>query len=311
MGAHEMKFFDAQALSKQSTSERIFFFTCFFALSASCFAFVFIFGTVFTKIFSNNLNVLQGEGSLVFQALGSLLILAVAVPVIIAFSVVLSLWRVQEYWTSKNDQFQKKSAWYGFDFPSNSTLTKCFDTVLIVLHSVPSIIWGIFGFAVFVKAMGLGKSWLAGGLTLGFLGFPFLLETAVARGKQIPKETVSAAQSIGMSAVSMAKYVYLPWILSGVLSGMRIVVPRLLGETAPILLTASVFSGVTWPQGVFHEPVLSLPYHIYVLAQDSFNANSLQNAWNSAFALVLISLVLRFGTTYVQSYWEKKWFPKY
>ena len=78
---------------------------------------------------------------------------------------------------------------------------------------------------------------------------------------------------------------------------------RAAGETAPILFTAAIFSGATLPRGVVDSPVLALPYHIFVLAQDSLDPAAASELWAAAFLLVivvfglsLISLPLRLRT---------------
>ena len=66
---------------------------------------------------------------------------------------------------------------------------------------------------------------------------------------------------------------------------------RAAGETAPILFTAAVFAGATLPTGIRESPVLALPYHIFVLAQDSFDPAAGSEMWATAFVL----LALAFG----------------
>jgi phosphate transport system permease protein len=266
-----------------------------------------IFGTVLWKFLLNRLNIFSGPENLIYQTVGSAYILMLALPVMIFLAVSLSVWRIIHYWQSGFSEIKKPSS---FKDRISKKLISTFDAGLLVLHSVPSIVWGIFGFALFVKGLHLGKSWVAGGLTLGFLGVPFLMDSAIARGKQIPLETISASFSFGISKRNILRHVYLPYICSGIMSGLRVTIPRVLGETAPILLTASVFSGVSFPKGFANEPVLSLPYHIYVLAQDVYSPNAMQSAWNSAFVLVFISLLLRMLVSFVQTNLERKWFPR-
>ncbi len=70
--------------------------------------------------------------------------------------------------------------------------------------------------------------------------------------------------------------------MSGALLGLA----RAAGETAPILFTAAVFSGATLPTGVRESPVLALPYHIFVLAQDSFDPAVGAHLWGAALVLL-------------------------
>src|SRR6185503_13993026 len=83
--------------------------------------------------------------------------------------------------------------------------------------------------------------------------------------------------------------VILPQSAGGLITGSLLGLARAAGETAPIMFTATVFAGATLPHGIKESPVLSLPYHIFILAQDSFDQNVAAKLWGSA--LVLVGLV--------------------
>ena len=73
------------------------------------------------------------------------------------------------------------------------------------------------------------------------------------------------------------------------LTGSLLALARAAGETAPIMFTATIFAGATLPKGIHESPVLSLPYHIFILAQDSFDPAVGSKLWGAA--LVLLALV--------------------
>jgi ABC-type molybdate transport system permease subunit len=302
-----MKFFSCgyKYFMQLTPMERVFFLLAVLSVAVSVFVFCFLFGAVFFKFLSNTSPIFWGKDNLLFQMLGSFLILSVAIPTMMFLATCAGLWRLWHFWQFETEMQLRISAQKA---NVNNKFVNLFDAMLLLLHSVPSIIWGIFGFALFVRGLEFGKSWVSGGLTLGFLGFPFLLETAISRGKQISLECILSAKALGMSKVKLINNVLLPYIFSGVLGGMRVTIPRILGETAPIILTASVFSGVTFPKGFVQEPVLSLPYHIYVLSQDVFDANAMQNAWNSVFVLIVFSFLLRALFSKLQGKLERNWF---
>jgi phosphate transport system permease protein len=163
-------------------------------------------------------------------------------------------------------------------------------TVLYTFNGVPSIVLGIFGFVVFVQWFGWGKSWLCGGLVLALSMLPTVAVTLLERMKSIPAKYLEAAAGLGLSKSQVVWSVLLPQSWGGLITGCLLGLGRAAGETAPIMFTATVFAGATLPHGVVNSPVLSLPYHIFILAQDSFDPSVGSKLWGAAF--VLLALVL-------------------
>jgi phosphate transport system permease protein len=161
---------------------------------------------------------------------------------------------------------------------------------LYVMNGLPTIVLGVFGMLVFVELFGWGKSWLAGGLVLGAMIVPTVAFARLERIDAIPRERIEAAAGLGLSLAARVRSVILPESRGGMLSGLLLGLARAAGETAPILFTAVVFSGAGWPDGVRESPVLALPYHIFVLAQDSYDPAAITNLWGAA--AVLLALVL-------------------
>ncbi len=162
------------------------------------------------------------------------------------------------------------------------------------LNGFPSIIFGIFGFFLFVKFLGWGKSWLAGGILLALVSLPTVTVAIIERIKEIPSLHKEAAYAMGFNGEKVAWSVIIPQSLGGYFTGLFLGLARAIGETAPILFTATVFAGATLPTGVSQSPVLSLPYHLFVLAQDSYNPQALTNGWGAALVLIGIVFTLSF-----------------
>ena len=162
-------------------------------------------------------------------------------------------------------------------------------TVLYTMNGVPSIVFGLFGFIVFVQWCGWGKSWLAGGLILAMTMLPTVTVSLIERLKAIPTKYVEAAAALGLNRTQVIWSVLLPQAWGGLLTGSLLALARAAGETAPIMFTATIFAGATFPKGIHESPVLSLPYHIFILAQDSFDPEVGPKLWGAA--LVLLALV--------------------
>jgi phosphate transport system permease protein len=172
--------------------------------------------------------------------------------------------------------------------------------LLYLLNGVPSILFGLFGLIVFVKFFDLGKSWFSGGVLLGFLILPTITIALIERIASLPAKYIEAAAGLGLRQSQIIWSVILPQSVSGLVTGSLLGLARAAGETAPIMFTATIFAGATWPSGIKENPVLSLPYHIFILAQDSFDPAVGPKLWGTAltllglvFLLSLLALPLR------------------
>lgn len=158
--------------------------------------------------------------------------------------------------------------------------------ILTILNGVPSLLFGIFGFIVFVQWLGWGKSWLAGGLLLALMILPTLTVALMERIASLPQPYLEAAHGLGLTQSQIVRSVILPQSLGGLLTGSLLGLARAAGETAPIMFTATIFAGATLPHGVRESPVLTLPYHIFILAQDSFDPAVAPRVWGTAAVLL-------------------------
>ncbi|MEA3328814.1 MAG: phosphate ABC transporter permease PstA [Candidatus Omnitrophota bacterium] len=158
------------------------------------------------------------------------------------------------------------------------------------LAGVPSVVFGLFGLAVFVKFFGFGISILSGGLTLGMLILPTIIRASEEALLVVPQSFREASLALGATKWQTIRRVVLPNAISGMLTGSILGVGRAAGETAPILFTAATFYTMRLPRSIFSE-VQALPYHIYALMTEGTRPEAqLPIAYGTA--LVLLFLVL-------------------
>lgn len=165
---------------------------------------------------------------------------------------------------------------------------RTFESLLHALNGIPSIVFGIIGFAFFFQFLGMKKSWLGGGLLLAVMILPTLVVAFVEKLRSIPATTIDAAFGLGLRRGDVVRTVLLPQGAPGLATGTLLGIARAAGETAPIMFTAAIFSGARLPHAITDSPVLALPYHIFVLAQDSFEPSMRTAMWGTAAVLVVV-----------------------
>jgi len=158
------------------------------------------------------------------------------------------------------------------------------------LAGVPSVVFGLFGLAIFVKFFGFGVSILSGSLTLGIMVLPSIISAAQEALMAVPQSYREASLALGATLWETIRRVVLPSALPGILTGVILSVGRVAGETAPILFTAATFYTRGYPDSLFSE-VMALPYHIYALMTEGVHPEE-QTSIAYGCALILLILVL-------------------
>lgn len=158
------------------------------------------------------------------------------------------------------------------------------------LAGVPSIVFGLFGLAFFVTFLHLGVSILSGICTLALLTLPVIISTSEEALRNVPNTYREASLALGATQSQTILHICLPSALPGMLTGGILGVARTAGETAAIMFTAAVFFTPQDPQSIL-DPVMALPYHIYVLATAGIDIDKTRPLQYGT-AIVLIILVL-------------------
>lgn len=168
------------------------------------------------------------------------------------------------------------------------------------LAGVPSVIFGLFGLALFVNLFGFGVSILSGSLTLGMLILPIIIRSTEEAIKAVPDSLREASLALGASKWQTVWRAVLPSALPGILTGIILGIGRAAGETAPILFTACAFYIRALPASIFDE-VMALPYHIYALMTEGTQpAKQVPIAYGTALVLLLLVLSLNLGAIIIR-----------
>ena len=158
------------------------------------------------------------------------------------------------------------------------------------LAGVPSVVFGLFGLALFVVIFKMGVSIAAGALTLAAMSLPVIIGSTEEALRSVPDTYREASLGLGATKWQTIYRVVLPAAMPGILTGAILGISRAAGETAPIMFTGAVFFTPQLPQSIFDE-VMALPYHIYVLATAGTNIEATRHLQYGT-AIVLIVMVL-------------------
>jgi phosphate transport system permease protein len=157
------------------------------------------------------------------------------------------------------------------------------------LAGVPSIVYGIFGLALFVRLLGLGRTVFAAALTLSLLILPVVIISSMEAIRAVPPSQREAAYALGATRWQMVRRALLPAAAPGILTGIVLAVGRAVGETAPLILIGAVTFVTFVPVNPFEDKYTVLPIQIFNWAgrpQAAFQEISA--------AAILVLLVLMF-----------------
>ena len=172
------------------------------------------------------------------------------------------------------------------------------------LAGVPSIIYGLLGLEVFVRIMGLGKSVLAGALTLSLLVLPIVIVATREAIKAVPDSIKQAAYALGATKWQTIWTQVLPSSVGGVLTGVILALSRAIGETAPLIVVGAAAYIYDAPDGVLSEYTV-IPMQIYTWMPDAREAMKV-NAAAGIIVLLMITLVMNGFAVYLRNRWQKK-----
>ncbi|MCX6223826.1 MAG: phosphate ABC transporter permease PstA [Bacteroidia bacterium] len=184
------------------------------------------------------------------------------------------------------------SAIYMNEYLKESFLKKFIRTMTNNLAGIPSIVFGLFGMALFVNTLKFGDSIIAGSLTLGLMVLPVIIRTTEEALKSVDDTLRIGSYALGATRLQTIRRVVLPVAFPNILTGLILSIGRVSGETAPILFTVAAYFLPKLPSGIFDQ-VMALPYHLYVLTTSGTNVEeSRPMAYGTAFVLIMIVLIL-------------------
>ena len=184
------------------------------------------------------------------------------------------------------------TAIYLNEYAADNWMTKALRASIRNLAGVPSIIYGLFGVALFVEAMRLGSSVISSGLTLGLMTLPYIITATEEALRSVPNSYREGSLALGATKWESIRTAVLPSAIPGITTGAILGLSRAAGETAPILFTGVTFY-LRFPPDTLDSEFMALPYHLYILSTQHHAIEEVRPlAYGTALVLILLILGL-------------------
>jgi phosphate transport system permease protein len=199
------------------------------------------------------------------------------------------------------------AAIYLSEYSKDNLLTRLIKLAIVNLAGVPSVVYGLFGLAIFVVFFKFGASIISGSLTLGIMILPVIITTSREALESVPYSFREVSLSLGASKWQTIRQIVLPNAIPGILTGTILGLGRAAGETAPILFTVAAFYLPRLPDSIFDQ-VMALPYHLYVISTQVPNVDE-KIRYGTAFVLLALVLFMNLVAIIIRYKFrkQKKW----
>jgi len=213
------------------------------------------------------------------------------------------------------------AAIYLEEYAPDNRLTRFIDVNIRNLAGVPSVVYGILGFSIFVKAADgffpnsvvdhNGKTTAAAGVTLAVLVLPIVIITAAEAIRAVPRELREGSYGVGATKWDTIRTNVLPYAAPGILTGTLLSLARALGEAAPLILVGAVQGRLGSRTGFFEveqlgEQFTAMPITITDWAQKPENSGFVENTAAAIIVLLVVVLIANTGAILLRNRFEKK-----
>ena len=190
---------------------------------------------------------------------------------------------------------------YLTEYAENKKLVAVIEYAAETLSGIPSIIYGLVGMLIFSNNM--GTCLWAGSLTLVIMNLPTIMRSTQESLKTVPRSYREGAFGLGAGKWRVIRTVVLPGCIDGIITGAILSVGRILGESAALLYTAGFAHAINGIKSGLKSPGATLTVALYVYAKDN---GEFRVAFGIAAILMILALVINFGASAVQKYFDKR-----
>ncbi|WP_449277579.1 phosphate ABC transporter permease PstA [Leucobacter sp. GX24907] len=225
------------------------------------------------EFFNSSMRNITGEGGGALHAMiGTLLITLAATVISVPLGLLTSIYLVE----------------YG-----RGRLAKTITFLVDVMTGIPSIVAGLFAFALFALFFGPGvRMGIVGAVALSVLMIPVVVRSSEEMLRLVPNELREASYALGVPKWRTILKVVIPTSIAGITTGVMLAIARVIGETAPLLITAGFTASMNY--NLFSDRMQSLPVYVYTQFMNQGNPAHafVDRAWAAALVLILIVMAL-------------------
>ncbi|HEY8421279.1 MAG TPA: phosphate ABC transporter permease PstA [Thermoclostridium sp.] len=157
------------------------------------------------------------------------------------------------------------------------------------LSGIPSIVYGLFGFLLFVTALRWGISLISGAFTVSIMVLPLIMRTTEEALKAVPDSYREVSFGLGAGKLRTVFHIVLPAAFPGILSGIILAIGRIVGETAALIYTAGTVAEIPSGKDFLFDSTRTLSLHMYALSSEGLYTNQ---AYATAVVLLVIVLFI-------------------
>ncbi len=225
------------------------------------------------EFFNSSMRNITGEGGGALHAMvGTLLITLAATVISVPLGLMTSIYLVE----------------YG-----RGRLARIITFLVDVMTGIPSIVAGLFAYALFALFLGPGvRMGIVGAVSLSVLMIPVVVRSSEEMLRLVPNELREASYALGVPKWRTILKIVLPTSIAGITTGIMLSIARVIGETAPLLITAGFTASMNY--NLFQDRMQSLPVYVYTQFANQGNPAFafLERAWAAALLLILIVMAL-------------------
>ncbi|HEY4268023.1 MAG TPA: phosphate ABC transporter permease PstA, partial [Galbitalea sp.] len=185
------------------------------------------------------------------------------------------------------------TAVYLVEYSAGSRTASWIRFLVDVMTGIPSIVAGLFAYALFSLILGPGTQFgIGGSVALSLLMMPIVVRSSEEMLKLVPSDLREASYALGVPKWKTIVRIVIPTAMAGIITGITLAIARVIGETAPLLIICGATPSLNY--SLFHGQMASLPVFIYYsYTQPGQNPEILQNmAWGAALVLIIIVMIL-------------------